>query len=146
VVGALCLGTNALTSGQSGAEAVVTGAAILLMAAFAPVALFKLVPLAEASTVGHIQELSRQPFRSAERAAGSVSNVMSRAAALAGAGGLGGGVSVGAGQMLAQVSEARGPSEALDLGPGGTPKAAPAGPPARLANPPLVGAAGAADD
>lgn len=66
VVGALGLGTAAITTGQG--SSAVTGPAVLLIAAFAPVALFKMVPLVDAASVAHVHELSRQPVRAAERA------------------------------------------------------------------------------
>jgi hypothetical protein len=67
IVGALCLGDNALTSSRTGPSAMVTGAAILLMAAFAPMVLLKLIPLVEVSAIAHLQGLSRQPVQAAER-------------------------------------------------------------------------------
>jgi hypothetical protein len=67
IVGALCLGSHSLTVGQ-GPNAIFAGIAILLLAAFAPVAVLKLVPIAEASTIAHLQGLSREPFHRAERA------------------------------------------------------------------------------
>jgi len=67
IVGALCLGDNALTSSSAGASSFVTGSAILLMAAFSPMALLKLVPLIEVSAISHLQGLARQPLSVAER-------------------------------------------------------------------------------
>ncbi len=112
VVGALCLGANALTSAQAGASSVVTGSAILLLAAFAPVALLKLVPIAEASAIGHLQDTARQPFRAAERAAHSAMNLATRAGIIQQAANPSGTVGGGAGQLLYQVSGA-------ESGPGG---------------------------
>jgi hypothetical protein len=66
IVGALCLGGSAL-QGTSDASAAVNGVAILLMAAFAPMALLKLVPLVEVSAIAHLEGLSRRPFQAAER-------------------------------------------------------------------------------
>jgi hypothetical protein len=69
IVGALCLGDNAITSASAGPSSVVTGAAILLMAAFTPFVLLKLVPMAEIQAIVHLQGVSRQPFHAAERVA-----------------------------------------------------------------------------
>jgi hypothetical protein len=123
IVGAMCLGANALTSADAGAGSVVTGSAILLLAAFAPVALLKLVPMAEASAIGHLQDASRQPFRAAERAVNSTMNAVTRAAALAQTARHGGTVGGGAGQLLNQVSQAENPGTGTvnPLGPAGDP-------------------------
>ena len=69
IVAALCLGDNALRSAPAGASSLVTGAAILLLAAFSPMALLKLVPLVEVSAISHLQGLSRQPLYVAGRTA-----------------------------------------------------------------------------
>ncbi len=68
IVCCLCLGLNAITSAQASSSSVVTGAAILFMAAFAPVALLKLVPMVEISAVSHLHDISQQPVRAAGRA------------------------------------------------------------------------------
>ena len=65
IVAALGLGFVAVTSGS--AQAAVSGAAILLMAAFAPFALLRLAPVAEASVIAHLEGMSRRPVRSAAR-------------------------------------------------------------------------------
>ena len=67
IVAALGLGFVAVTSGS--AQAAVSGAAILLMAAFAPFALLRLAPVAEASVIAHLEGMSRRPVRSAARTA-----------------------------------------------------------------------------
>jgi hypothetical protein len=120
VVGALCLGANALTSAKAGPGSVVTGSAILLLAAFAPVALLKLVPIAEASAIGHLQEASRQPFRAAERAAHSAMNMATRADIIQQAAHHPGTVGGGAGQLLYQVSST-GDADSGHTGPSGGP-------------------------
>jgi hypothetical protein len=66
IVGVLALGTAALTANRGGS--VVSGTAMLLIAAFSPLALFKMVPLVEVSSVAHLHDLSRQPVRAADRA------------------------------------------------------------------------------
>jgi hypothetical protein len=66
IVGVFALGTAALTANRGGS--VVSGTAMLLIAAFSPLALFKMVPLVEVSSVAHLHDLSRQPVRAADRA------------------------------------------------------------------------------
>jgi hypothetical protein len=129
IVGALCLGANALTSAEAGAGSVVTGAAILLLAAFAPVALLKLVPIAEVAAIGHLQDVSRQPFRAAERAAHSALSLMTRAASLSQASRHSDAVSGGAGQLLNQVSHNEDAGTATGTGPGHVDPLGPAGDP-----------------
>jgi hypothetical protein len=132
IVGALCLGDNAVTGANAGPSALVTGAAILLLAAFAPMALLKLVPVVEASAISHLQGLSRQPFHAADR-------YIQRAVAGVAAGAAGAGASAAApasdsaNQMLNQVGQDRG-AEGHPLGPAqprppGTGSHGPSGPP-----------------
>jgi len=118
VVGALCLGASALTSPKASLSSAATGSAILLMAAFAPVALLKLVPIAEASAIGHLQGFSRQPFGAAERAVQRVMAIASSGGAAAGAGAAGGGEagSASAEQLMSQLGPA-GDDGADPLGP-----------------------------
>ena len=115
IVGALCLGGSAL-QGTSDASAAVNGVAILLMAAFAPMALLKLVPLAEVSAIAHLEGLSRRPFQAAERnmqrVMGAVSwgtsHAASHAASTSAAIGVeqgGAGLSGSAGHYAAQVGQ-----------------------------------------
>lgn len=104
IVGALCLGANALTSAEAGAGSVVTGSAILLLAAFAPVALLKLVPIVEASAIGHLHDVSRQPFRAAERTVHSAMSAATRAGIISQGARHSGAMGGGAGQLLNQVS------------------------------------------
>ncbi|HXR23102.1 MAG TPA: hypothetical protein VN786_11145 [Acidimicrobiales bacterium] len=137
IVGALCLGGSALQD-VSNPGAAVSGVAILLMAAFAPMALLKLVPLVEVSAIAHLEGLSRRPFQAAERGVhrvmGAVTPAASAAAAATaavgvegGAAGLSGvaGLSGSAGHYAAQVGQST-LSEAEQLGPGATPKFIPA--------------------
>ena len=51
---------------SSGVAAVVQGVALLAMAAFAPFALLKLVPVVEAGAVAHLEGLGRRSLRAAE--------------------------------------------------------------------------------
>ena len=67
IVASLGLGFAAVTDGS--AQAAVSGAAILLMAAFAPFALLRLAPVAEASVIAHLEGMSRRPVRAAARTA-----------------------------------------------------------------------------
>ena len=67
IVGALCLGGSALQDMSGDPSAAVSGVAILLLAAFAPMALLKLVPIVEVSGIAHLEGLSRRPFQAAER-------------------------------------------------------------------------------
>jgi hypothetical protein len=70
VVAALCLGARAIGRGTSVDDAL-TASAILLLAAFAPFSLFKLIPLAEGAAIAHFQGLSRQPLRAVTRVGGA---------------------------------------------------------------------------
>jgi hypothetical protein len=137
IVGALCLGGSALQD-VSNPSAAVSGVAILLMAAFAPMALLKLVPLVEVSAIAHLEGLSRRPFQAAERGVHRVMGVVTPAASAAaaataavgvegGSAGLSGaaGLSGSAGHYAAQVGQSA-LSEAEQLGPGATPKFIPA--------------------
>jgi hypothetical protein len=133
IVGALCLGGSAL-QGTTDASAAVNGVAILLMAAFAPMALLKLVPLVEVSAIAHLEGLSRRPFQAAERNMQRVMGAVSMGAghiagatAAAGVDGGGAGLSPSAGHYAAQVGQdppdGEGPiTEAEIYGPAATPK------------------------
>ncbi len=54
------LDPGATASGGGGFTAVLGGAALLILSAFAPWALFRLLPFVEAGAVGHLEALSRQ--------------------------------------------------------------------------------------
>ncbi|HYA44244.1 MAG TPA: hypothetical protein VED59_01455 [Acidimicrobiales bacterium] len=71
IVAALCLGSHALAVGDN-ASSFVVAVAVLLLAAFAPFAILKLIPVVEVSAIAHMQGLSRQPARAVERAVQSV--------------------------------------------------------------------------
>jgi len=126
VVGALCLGTSALASAKAGPSSIVTGAGILLMAAFAPMVLLKLVPVVEVSAIAHLEGVSRRPFHAAERVgqralAIAASSGGAAAGGAAGGGGAPGGAGVGsAGQLLSQVGQGSGAAQ-NPLGPAGPP-------------------------
>lgn len=61
IVGAVDLGLSALV--QGGADPLLSGAAILMLAAFAPFTLIRLVPVIEAQAVGHLEGTARRPLR-----------------------------------------------------------------------------------
>lgn len=63
VVATLSIGASALSAQRGGADAAVTGIALLLLAAFAPFAVLRLVPVIEAGAIGHLEHVSRRPAR-----------------------------------------------------------------------------------
>lgn len=67
----LWLGMAALSGGDS-IDGTLEGAGILLLAAFAPFGLLKLVPLVDGHAIGHLEGLSRRPFRAVSRTAATV--------------------------------------------------------------------------
>lgn len=132
IVGALCLGGSALED-KSDPSAAVSGVAILLMAAFAPMALLKLVPIVEVSAIAHLEGLSRRPVQAAERgfqrAMAAVTAGTTAAGAASAVGGAGGEGLVGsAGQLMAQVGHGPDLTEAERYGPAATPQPVPARP------------------
>ena len=66
IVGALVVGAGALAAQHGGLGAAITGAAVLLLAAFAPFAVLRLVPIVELGAAGQLEGLSRRPLRAAE--------------------------------------------------------------------------------
>lgn len=99
LVGSLCLGAQALTS-LHGLSAGTEGLTILLLASFAPLTVFKLVPIMEAAAVSHVHELARTPLNMGRRVVNEAETFAmdvargaapGAAAALAGAGGGGDG-------------------------------------------------------
>jgi hypothetical protein len=68
IVATLTLGVAALHGGPSADNAII-GAAILLIAGFAPFCLLRLTPVIEAGAVAHLEGLSRRPWRATARAA-----------------------------------------------------------------------------
>ncbi len=78
--GALAGGTGSTPSGGSGVTsggsftAVLGGAALLMLSAFAPWALFRLLPFVEAGAVGHLEGLSRQSRSTASTPARSLAH------------------------------------------------------------------------
>jgi hypothetical protein len=127
IVAALCLGSHALAVGDS-ASSFVTGIAIVLMAAFAPMALLKLVPVVEVSAIAHMEGLSRQPLHAAEHA---VQKVMAKVGAVRGgssSGETGETASAGdAGHLLSNFGRNAEPGDDHPLGPAQPPRGAPEG-------------------
>ncbi|HLH47020.1 MAG TPA: hypothetical protein VKV25_07670, partial [Acidimicrobiales bacterium] len=74
IVATLSLGAAAVRTG-SGLDAAITGAATLLMAAFAPFAVLRLVPLVEVAAVGQLEGLSRRPGRAVAAAEAGVTRI-----------------------------------------------------------------------
>jgi hypothetical protein len=133
IVGALCLGGSAFQDTRD-PSAAVNGVSILLMAAFAPMALLKLIPLVEVSAIAHLEGLSSRPFQAAERGMHRVAGAArwgagaaAGAAAARGAEGGAAGLSGSAGHYAAQVvqgdfSEHRPLTHAEELGPAADPE------------------------
>jgi hypothetical protein len=84
IVAVISLAAGALANGQ-GLDAVLAGAALLLTAGFAPFVLLRLVPLAEAGAIGHLEGLERRPVNVAATGALRVAGL-----AMAGSAGDGG--------------------------------------------------------
>jgi hypothetical protein len=127
VVGALCFGAATLTTQGRGASAMLSGTAVLLIAAFAPLLLLKMVPLVDAPSVAHLYDLSRQPVRWAERAAQGLLALSASAGGL-GAPAASGAASEGLGSaaaLLGQATGGAGPAGAEEhpLGPARPPGA-----------------------
>ena len=59
--------------GKGGVSTVVGGASLLLLASFSPFALFKLVPLAEAASISHLEGLERRPTQAMQSGTGGFS-------------------------------------------------------------------------
>ena len=68
IVATLTLGVAALHGGPSADNAVI-GAAILLLAGFAPFSLIRLAPIVEAGAIAHLEGVARRPLRAAGRSA-----------------------------------------------------------------------------
>lgn len=108
--GALASGTGSVPAGASGAGAsagftgVLAGAALLLLAAASPWALFRLLPFLEAGAVGHLEGQGR---RTALTVAGPVRTLGQTALRLAGGGG---GAGAGGREIAGALAAARGGS------------------------------------
>ena len=87
IAAVLALAAGLLVS-PSGIAGVVEGVSLLAVAAFAPFALLKLVPVIEAGAVAHLEGLGRRPVQAAERLGRELGLEGGGVAALAGLGGL----------------------------------------------------------
>ncbi len=97
-VGAVDAGVSSSTS--AGFRTILAGAALLLLAAFAPFSLFKLLPMAEAGAIGHFEGMAQRVRHRATAPVRPLAQVALRGAAAAqlAAGGLAGGaLAAGAG-------------------------------------------------
>ncbi len=121
IIGALCLGAGAVVD-VSDPSTAVSGLAILLIAAFAPYALLKLVPMVGVSAIAHLEGLSRQPFRAAEQNVQRGLAYMTRAQGAAQVVDEGKGLPAGAGQMMAQVGGPDDQPVVNPYGPAGEPE------------------------
>ncbi len=65
IVVSVVLGMEAFVASNLGAA--ISGAAILLLAGFAPFALLRLAPVVEASAIAHLEGMSHRPFRAGVR-------------------------------------------------------------------------------
>jgi hypothetical protein len=86
IVATLTLGEGFVAHPGASIDDTVTGAAILLLAAFAPFAVLRLVPLVEASAMAHLEGASRRPGRAVARAATSGTRLGGALGALTGGG------------------------------------------------------------
>lgn len=105
IVATLSLGAAAVRSGN-GVDQVAAGIAVLLIAAFAPYVLFRMVPVVEAASIGHLAGLSRQPFRAAASSATRIAGVVSTGGAALGGLKRGAPAGVGASATQPMVPEA----------------------------------------
>lgn len=77
IVAVISLATAALGEpGRGGFSAVMSGAALMTMAAFSPFALLKLFPVMEEAAIGHLQGMARKPI-DAVRPGGAVNQAVS---------------------------------------------------------------------
>jgi len=116
--GALAGGAGSTPSGASasggGFSSVLGGAALLLLASFAPWSLFRLLPFLEAGAVGHLEGLTQRARHQAAVPARGLANVALRAAAAGslatGPVGVIGSVASGAGAATGRRAGSSGPS------------------------------------
>lgn len=106
IVSVLSLAVGALagsgSSGDGGFSAVLGGAALLILSAFAPWALFRLLPFVEAGAVGHLEDLGRRARQQVTAPARGLAQVAMRAAATSSAVGAASGV--GGGSLLGSAA------------------------------------------
>jgi type IV secretion system protein TrbL len=110
-------------SGGGGVGTVVGGASLLLLAAFSPFALFKLIPLAEASSIGHLEGMERRPANAMQGGGGGFSVqgfVRDKVASGRAAQGIGGAAGAGAGAGAATAATAGGAAAVIAAHKGAT--------------------------
>jgi type IV secretion system protein TrbL len=110
-------------SGGGGVGTVVGGASLLLLAAFSPFALFKLIPLAEASSIGHLEGMERRPAHAMQGGGGGFSVqgfVRDKVASGRAAQGIGGAAGAGAGAGAATAATAGGAAAVMAANKGAT--------------------------
>jgi len=78
VAGVLALGAAGLTSSHVSASSLVSGAALLLLAAFAPLTVLKMAPLVDAAWLAHLHELSRVPLQAVQSGLGNLASLGAR--------------------------------------------------------------------
>ena len=127
--GALAGGTGSTPTGASGPgggfASVLGGAALLLLAAFAPWSLFRLLPFLESGAVGHLEGLAQRARHQAGIPARGLANVALRAAAAGslatgvGAVGTVGAVATSGGASVAPFGGIGVPGGGVGGGPGG---------------------------
>jgi len=105
-----------------GVGTVIGGASLLLLAAFSPFALFKLIPLAEASSIGHLEGMERRPGHAVQGGGGGFSVqgfVRDKVASGRAAQGIGG-AGAGAGAGVATAATAGGAAAVMAAHKGAT--------------------------
>jgi hypothetical protein len=100
IVATLSLGAALIEHDHAGINAAVTSTAILLLAAFAPFALLRLVPLVEAAATAHLEGMSRRPARAMMSAGSSAVSLGGQAAGVLGGLGTGADGGMAAGGVL----------------------------------------------
>ncbi len=84
IVATLTLGAALVEHPGAGIDSAVTGTVILLLAAFAPFAVLRLIPVVETAATAHLEGMSRRPARAAVSAGSSAVSAGTRAAAMLG--------------------------------------------------------------
>ncbi len=135
IVAVLALAAGELAHAR-GFAAVLGGAALLLLAGFAPWSLFRLIPALEAGAVSHLEGTGRQVARNATGPARSLAHAALGAAQVAGlgpgraAGGMAAGAAGAAGGGAAGATGAGGGAGGGSPSSGGPPAGSSGGPPA----------------
>jgi hypothetical protein len=114
----LAAGALASANATDKLDTLMSGAALLVLAAFAPFALLKLIPMVEAGALGHLERLERRPIAAATRAATMVAGQLIGAAEGVGAPAAAGGAgeTATAQRVGGELNHVRAPGE-----PGGGP-------------------------